>query len=135
MEIFKGIKFYDLGYFVYDLWTLIIIILLSSIVIYFSSNGLIKLFPKTKEKEFNIIDLLLPVTMLIGQVSTTSDQTRLIFLIVTLIISFILRRKLPPYISIIICSLIGFGYNLLPIGIALFIYLIGYIVNKKRNVI
>jgi len=135
MEIIKGFKHYDVGYLVYDLWTLAVIAFLCVLILYFIKQGFSKLSIIPEPNKTKTLDYLLPMIMVIGQVSTTSDVTRLVLLIIMLIIFLILKRKKDVFVSLTICALVGFGLNILPIAIASLIFVAGVFINRKKQIV
>ena len=133
MEIFKGLKYYDIGYFVYDLWIVIVVAFLCAIVVFIVNRSFSKL-PSDQEAIYpKTLDYILPILMVIGLVSTTSDISRLMIVIIMLLIQFIIKGKKDAFVSILVCSLIGFGYNVLPLSITLVIFFVSVFINRKKQ--
>jgi len=134
MEVFKGFNNYDVGYFVYDLWTLIIISVLCVFLVFLVNRSLFKIWPLSVPGKPKMLDYFFPVLMVIGQVSTSSDITRLVLLAIMIVVFFILKKKLHAFVALALCSLVGFGFNFLPLGIAIVIFIVGSIKNRKKQI-
>ena len=125
MEILTNFSNYDTGYFIYDLWTIIVITTLCSAVLLFVNAGL------KKERSVGGFVLIVSIVMVVAQVSVLSTSLRGVFLLAALLLLF--RKKKESLLVVLICSLIGFGYTILPISIALLMTVLGVFVNRKRE--
>lgn len=107
MEILNGIKNYDIGYLIYDLWTVIEVLFWTSIF-----SVLIK---KQNWISKNYITLGAINLIVLIEINTNNLLINIFLIFLYL---FIFQKRFTDFVLIGLCFMLGFGITLIPFGIA-----------------
>lgn len=131
MEIIGHPGTYDLGHFIYDLWTIIVVAGLCIMLSFLCLRGFMPTSTHKKKDPYTL-NLLL-ITCLALLLLNLSSFWGIAFSILGFFGLFWIRKqKLPYYVLLLCASLVGLGYNLLPISLA-FLWFVSVYFYKKPN--
>ena len=129
MNIFNGLKYYDLGFLMYDLWVVIVVFLWCTII-----SLLINKTGKFQKKwdSSDYLQLFFVITLVLIEICIYSITYKCTILAVVLITQLALKKKTATYFTFGTCLLLGFGFTLFPLIIAIFYAMIKYFTQKSR---
>ncbi|MBL4625301.1 MAG: hypothetical protein JKY42_09215 [Flavobacteriales bacterium] len=131
MEIANGLKYYDTGHLIYDVWLIIIILFLCTIISFLvtkaGNNEKI-----TNWKYSDYVLLMISVGMVLAVVNVYSLLMKGVIVLVTILILYLTKQKKATYFTIVISSLVGFGLTIAPILLATSYVLFHRFKNKRQ---